>query len=73
MRRQVAARACASPLATGIATLETASASGPSVFRIGAYVRAPCGTVKGVNLGSWPCRPYDGHVERLLEDGGFFS
>jgi hypothetical protein len=54
-------------------TVNAASTPGPSLFKLLAYVRRSTGSVKGVNLGSWPCGPYDGQVARLLEDDGFFD
>lgn len=45
---------------------------GPSAFRLSAYVFKPSGGIRSVSLGSWPASPYNGHIERLLEDDEFF-
>ena len=73
-QEQAKALACPEigPRPRHVARAAPTGASGPAVFRLGAYVRGASGLVKGVNLGSWPCRPYDGRVERLLEDDEFF-
>jgi len=74
---QEAARALAEgqvrPHVAVFETPKTPADTGPQVFKIGAYLRTPTGSVKGVNLGSWPCRRYDNRVENLLEDDEFFK
>jgi hypothetical protein len=50
-----------------------ASRSQPGVFRITAYCNDAGGALKVVNLGSWPCQPYDASVERLLADRRFLT
>jgi hypothetical protein len=54
-----------------VPTVALSNAAGPLVFRLGVYLWTPTGLARAVNLGSWPCRPYDGQVASLLEDEEF--
>jgi hypothetical protein len=44
-----------------------------AVFRITAYCYDEYGVLKVANLGSWPCREYEGSVERLRDDDRFLE
>lgn len=55
-----------------VAAQQGPQAAPPPQFRLMAYVRDGGCKIRARNLGSWPTQPYDGRVERLLDDDAFF-
>ncbi|MFT6910510.1 MAG: hypothetical protein ACJAS1_007239 [Oleiphilaceae bacterium] len=48
--------------------------SNPSVFRISASITDDYGNyIKNINLGSWPCEPYNHSINALVQDESFIN